>query len=277
MRVSDAERDRACAVLREHYAVGRLDDRELSTRLAAAQTAVTWGDLNELMRDLPPIPGMPLMPSAVPYAAPPPPPVAYAPPVHPPQRNRDVGKAYTVAAWVTFILGFASFGLMWIPALIFAVLGRRARERGRDDHNTGTVITIVTGAALLLTLVGVPAAFDDGDESSASDHSEYAAEQYGESDDEGIHEVVMWVAGDRPDATAGDLVMNAEGSEVVSGKGMVLPFEKELDLASLDDLLVEAEAADGAKLTCHITIDGEVVATGKPDPGSGGCTAAYSG
>ncbi|WP_198168184.1 DUF1707 SHOCT-like domain-containing protein [Herbidospora yilanensis] len=279
MRVSDVERDRACAVLREHYAVGRLDDQELSTRLAAAQTAVTWGDLNELMHDLPPIPGMPLMPSAHFYTPPPPPPpVAYAPPVyHPPQRDRDVGKAYRTAAWVSFALGFASFGLMWIPALAFAVLGRRAREQGREDRNTGTIITVVTGAALLFTLVALPAAFDDDDGDDPSPESAWVPPPAGLDDESDIHEVVMKVVADRPDATAADLLMNAEGSEVASGKGLVLPFEKELDLAGLDDLNVAAEAVDGVKLTCQITVDGVVVAEGKPDSGDGGCTAAYSG
>ncbi|WP_062440780.1 DUF1707 SHOCT-like domain-containing protein [Herbidospora daliensis] len=278
MRVSDAERDRACAVLREHYALGRLDDQELSVRIAAAQTAVTWRDLHELMQDLPPIPGMPLMPSAAPFAPPPHPPVTYAPPVYPPQPNRDVGKAYSVAAWVSFVLGFASFGLMWIPALVFAVLGRRARERGRDDRNTGKVIAVVAASTLLLALVAVPAAFDgDDDDDGSSWEAGEAPPRIDFDDDSDIHEVVMKVVADRPDATAGDLLMNAEGNEVASGKGLVLPFEKELDLAGLDDLVVEAEAAGGAKLTCQITVDGQVVAEGKPESGDGGCTAAYSG
>nr|WP_062337111.1 DUF1707 domain-containing protein [Herbidospora sakaeratensis] len=275
MRVSDAERDRACAVLREHYALGRLDDQELSVRIAAAQTAVTWRDLHELMHDLPPIPGMPLMPSAAPFAPPPPPPVMYAPPVAHLAPNPALGRKYSTAAWVCFVLGFASFGLMWIPALTFAVLARRARERGRDDRNPGTAIALVTGATLLLTLVALPAAFDDGDDDGSSWEHVDAPPPVDFDDDSDIHEVVMRVVADRPDATAGDLLMNAEGSQVASGKGLVLPFEKELDLASLDDLAVEAEAAGGAKLTCQIAVDGQVVAEGKPE--SGGCSAAYSG
>lgn len=64
IRVSEAERDRACAILREHYALGRLDEKELPTRLAAAQLAVTWGDLHALLADLPDIPGMSRSPSS---------------------------------------------------------------------------------------------------------------------------------------------------------------------------------------------------------------------
>ena len=70
IRIGDAERDRVCAVLRELHAAGRIGLQELPTRLAAAQTAVTWGDLYALTRDLPPIPGMPLDPSAYPAQAP---------------------------------------------------------------------------------------------------------------------------------------------------------------------------------------------------------------
>ncbi|WP_155338918.1 DUF1707 SHOCT-like domain-containing protein [Acrocarpospora corrugata] len=72
MRISDTDRDRACAILREHYAIGRLGDRELSTRLGAAQTAVTWGDLQALLHDMPPIPGMTLAPTMAPPPVPPP-------------------------------------------------------------------------------------------------------------------------------------------------------------------------------------------------------------
>lgn len=53
-RASDADRDKAAALLREHHAAGRLDADEFSERLAAAFAARTLGDLDELMADLPP-------------------------------------------------------------------------------------------------------------------------------------------------------------------------------------------------------------------------------
>jgi hypothetical protein len=56
LRASDAQRDRAAAELREHFAAGRLTDDELSERLDAAYAARTQGELRALKRDLPALP-----------------------------------------------------------------------------------------------------------------------------------------------------------------------------------------------------------------------------
>jgi uncharacterized protein DUF1707/2TM domain-containing protein len=53
MRASDAERERAAAELRQHYAEGRLSSEELSERLDAAYAATTQGQLAEPLVDLP--------------------------------------------------------------------------------------------------------------------------------------------------------------------------------------------------------------------------------
>lgn len=55
MRASDADRERAAALLREHHAEGRLTAEEFSERLDRAFTAKTRGDLDELLEDLPAI------------------------------------------------------------------------------------------------------------------------------------------------------------------------------------------------------------------------------
>src|SRR5215472_15629653 len=52
-RVSDADRDRAAAFLRDHFAAGRLTAGELDERLTAALRARTFGDLRRLLADLP--------------------------------------------------------------------------------------------------------------------------------------------------------------------------------------------------------------------------------
>jgi hypothetical protein len=52
-RTSDADRDRAAALLREHFAAGRLDAAELDERLAAVLNAKTFGDLRRILADLP--------------------------------------------------------------------------------------------------------------------------------------------------------------------------------------------------------------------------------
>jgi len=53
LRVSDADRERTAAALREHFAAGRIDGAELDERLQAAYTARTEVQLQDLLRDLP--------------------------------------------------------------------------------------------------------------------------------------------------------------------------------------------------------------------------------
>ncbi|WP_066366087.1 DUF1707 SHOCT-like domain-containing protein [Herbidospora mongoliensis] len=276
IRVSDGERERACAILREHYVVGRLNDQELSTRLAGAQTAVTWGDLNELMHDLPAIPGMPLAPVAYP-----PPPVAYAQPTQvtyapappgyqPAMPLQDPGKGYMTAAWISFVLGFASFGVMWAPALAFALLARRARARGHRDPNTGWKIGLVAGAAVLAALVLLPAGFDDGDDSW--ERPDRSGEMF-DPNGPGIHKGVLEIEADKQEATAEDVSLVTAESETTS-PSMVLPIREPFDVDTLDDLSVTAKAPDGVRLTCRITVDGTVVKEDVSKPG-GECEASY--
>ena len=53
MRASDHDRERAAEVLRDAYAVGRLDLEEFHDRAGAAYSAKTWGELRHLTADLP--------------------------------------------------------------------------------------------------------------------------------------------------------------------------------------------------------------------------------
>src|SRR5579859_4568992 len=53
IRVSDADRDRVTARLREHFAAGRLTPDELEERISAALHAKTAGDLRHVLVDLP--------------------------------------------------------------------------------------------------------------------------------------------------------------------------------------------------------------------------------
>ena len=52
-RATAAERDRAAALLRDHFAAGRLTAGELDERLTAALRAVTFGDLRRVLAGLP--------------------------------------------------------------------------------------------------------------------------------------------------------------------------------------------------------------------------------
>ncbi|MEY9953697.1 DUF1707 domain-containing protein [Leifsonia sp. EB34] len=53
LRLSNDERERAVAALQSHAAQGRLSEAELQSRVAAARSAVTRGDLQPLFADLP--------------------------------------------------------------------------------------------------------------------------------------------------------------------------------------------------------------------------------
>jgi hypothetical protein len=73
MRISDSDRERVAAQLRDYYAEGRLTAEELDERITAALSAKTAGDLRGLMTDLPrPAPAAGAeTPSTPPFAAPP--------------------------------------------------------------------------------------------------------------------------------------------------------------------------------------------------------------
>ena len=73
IRISDADRERVTARLREHFAEGRLTSEELDERITAALAAKTYGDLRRVMADLPD-------PSPVPPHDKQAPPWAYRPP-----------------------------------------------------------------------------------------------------------------------------------------------------------------------------------------------------
>lgn len=53
LRASDADRERVAVFLRDQAAIGRLTHDELEDRVAAAYRAVTMGDLEQLIGDLP--------------------------------------------------------------------------------------------------------------------------------------------------------------------------------------------------------------------------------
>ena len=56
IRASDADREHAITLLREHSVEGRLTLEEFTERMGAATTAQTTSELEELARDLPPAP-----------------------------------------------------------------------------------------------------------------------------------------------------------------------------------------------------------------------------
>ena len=72
IRVSDTDRDRVTARLRDHFAEGRLTPDELDQRISAALSARTFGDLRRVMTDLPgPVPVPPAEAPRPQWAGPP--------------------------------------------------------------------------------------------------------------------------------------------------------------------------------------------------------------
>ena len=128
MRASHAERDSTADVLKAGYAEGRLDQQEFDRRMGLAQSAVTQGELQRLIGDLP---GgaftEPAPPPAVPavYAPHHPVPGPYAIPVRPwmppPPVTRTNGSA--IAALICGVL-VLFYGITALPAVI---LGHTAR------------------------------------------------------------------------------------------------------------------------------------------------------
>ena len=129
MRASDADRERAAALLREHAAVGRLTAEEFEERLDKVFRAKTVGELDGLLADLPGIdlyrlpsaeiaprsyrpgggPGLIRRPdgSLVPFRAP-----AWT--------AWTAASALLVALWLA--VGIAAGGATWIPWFLLIVI-----------------------------------------------------------------------------------------------------------------------------------------------------------
>lgn len=102
LRASDADRERVAIFLRDQAAVGRLTSDELEERVGAAYRAVTVGDLERLIRDLP-------------RARPPRPAVRLAAPV----RRRRPGAIVPLGILALLVLGAP--GLLWVAGLALAL------------------------------------------------------------------------------------------------------------------------------------------------------------
>ncbi|HXW86917.1 MAG TPA: DUF1707 domain-containing protein [Streptosporangiaceae bacterium] len=143
MRISDADRERVTARLRDHYAEGRLTADELDERITATLNAKTVGDLRPIMADLPE-PG-PVGPQAGPMPQQQDPRYAY-------QRGpRLVPVALLLLLFSLLILpgaGWAFFAFIKIALLAWLVLcvagifvaarfrrrARRSRQSRHDDQ-----------------------------------------------------------------------------------------------------------------------------------------------
>jgi Domain of unknown function (DUF1707) len=72
MRASDADRDAVLSELSEHFQAGRLTPEEFEDRAGRVLASRTWGELTDLLRDLPStLPGPQAPVAGAPFAAPP--------------------------------------------------------------------------------------------------------------------------------------------------------------------------------------------------------------
>lgn len=104
--MSDAERERVADFLRAHAVAGRLDHDELEERLGLAYRAVTVGDLEALVADLPRTP--------VSRGAP--------PAVRPPVVLLLLALAVLLAIWVPSMVGISLVLVAAVGIAAFAVL-----------------------------------------------------------------------------------------------------------------------------------------------------------
>ena len=122
LRASDDERNAVADRLSRHYAEGRLDEAEFKTRLDAAMSATTRGDLTGLFHDLP----------MLPEPAPPP----------PTRRQRAVPWLFLLAfVAVVAVATLPFYPLYHVPWFLFAIVGfilwRRAAGGHWHHHHAG--------------------------------------------------------------------------------------------------------------------------------------------
>jgi hypothetical protein len=109
MRASDADRDAVLADLSEHFQAGRLTAEEFDERAGRALAARTWGELKDLLRDLPTtLPG-PRVPAAASSGARPERPSGRRTPVPVP-----VLAGIGIAIAVSVGIAHNGWGLLWL-------------------------------------------------------------------------------------------------------------------------------------------------------------------
>lgn len=115
LRASDDERNAVADRLSRHYAEGRLDEVEFKSRLDAAMSATTRGDLHGLFHDLPKLP----------EPAPPP----------PTRRQRAVPWLFLFAfVAVVAVATLPFYPLYHVPWFLFVIVGFILWRRAAGGH-----------------------------------------------------------------------------------------------------------------------------------------------
>jgi hypothetical protein len=144
MRAADADRDRVAGILGTAYAEGRLSKDEYDARLDSAMSARTFGDLDQVLTDLPvaraPLPGAAVAVPATETGT-----------VTPVAATNGMAVASLVCGLAQFMVG----PLATIPAIVFGHMARgqirRTGEQGASLALAGLVLG--WGAVILGVLI----------------------------------------------------------------------------------------------------------------------------
>jgi hypothetical protein len=133
IRVSDADRERAAVLLREHWMAGRLDSVEFDERCAEVYGARTDFELGRAMRELPMV-----MPAPAPDSS-----------------AATTALILGIVGLVLFAVSFGFLSTLTLPVSATAWgIGRSARRRGvPGPAKTGMVLGMI-GTALSLVALG---------------------------------------------------------------------------------------------------------------------------
>jgi hypothetical protein len=119
MKASDADRDAVLSDLSEHFQAGRLTAGEFDDRTGRALAARTWGELGDLMQDLPAGPAGPHAPVTATTGAPSP---------RPPGRTVLVPTAalagIAIAAALPAGTAHARWAIVWLVLLVLLIARR---------------------------------------------------------------------------------------------------------------------------------------------------------
>jgi Domain of unknown function (DUF1707) len=125
MKASDADRDAVLSDLSEHFQAGRLTADEFEDRTGRALVARTWGELRDLMQDLPTSPAGPHVPVTATTGAP-----AQRPPGRTVQVPIAVLAAIGIAVAMSAGTGHARWGILWLVLPVLLIARRTTRCAG---------------------------------------------------------------------------------------------------------------------------------------------------
>lgn len=152
MRAAHTDRDRTVDVLKAAYAEGRLSAQEYSERFDAVNRAQTYGQLAQLVADLPSGPMIAPMGGAVPMM----PQTFLPPPVYQPPKPTS---GVAVTALVLGLLCVPTLGTLGVPAVITGHLAysqaRRTGQAGEGMALTGLVLGYLSLTGWVLLLLGL--------------------------------------------------------------------------------------------------------------------------